>query len=140
MKPVDQTLFGVGVGDCFAACVASLLGLPLSAVPNFCAEHGEGDWYEHFSKWLNERGFAPLTFSLPTEAMLEAHIEWAKKFAPSIPWIAGGDTSRGKHAVVFVGSELAHDPNPNFGRVGLTRIEDATFLLSRNHSGDLPSC
>jgi hypothetical protein len=140
VKPVDQTLFGEGAGNCFAACVASILGMPLVSVPNFCVEHGDDDWYGHFSKWLNDRGLAPLTMVNADEHATAAHLCWARQFAADVHWIASGDTARGKHAVVYVGGRLAHDPNPNYGRAGLTRIEDATFFLSRNISGEQPSC
>ena len=41
MKPVDQTLFGEGRGNCLPACIASVLELPLEAVPHFVLED---DW------------------------------------------------------------------------------------------------
>ncbi len=129
MKLVDQTLFGDGVGNCFAACVATILGEPLALVPNFCADGGDV-WYQKFAEWLNGRGFAPLTFCFPDEKSFEPHAEWATKLGPNVPWIACGDTPRGKHAVVYVGDKLFHDPNPNFGRTGIDRVEDATLLLS----------
>lgn len=130
MIPVDQTVFGEGKGNCFAACIASLLRKQVSEVPNFCAEHSGADWYLHFAKWMQGGGFAPLTFALPDEAAVSSHLAWAREFAPGVPWVACGDTPRGKHAVIYVGGELAHDPNPLHGRAGLLRIEDATFILS----------
>jgi hypothetical protein len=42
MKSVDQTTFGPN-GNCFSACVASLLELPIDAVPFFMSA-GDG-WY-----------------------------------------------------------------------------------------------
>lgn len=35
MKPVDQVIVDKGVGDCMRAAIASLLELPLDAVPHF---------------------------------------------------------------------------------------------------------
>lgn len=129
MIPVDQTVFGDGKGNCFAACVASLLHKQVADVPNFCVEHSDADWYLHFAKWLQSNGFGPLTFAMPDEAAVAHHLNWARTFAPGVPWIAGGDTPRGKHAVIYVGGELAHDPNPLHGRTGLLRVEDVTFIL-----------
>lgn len=113
--------------------------MPLVGVPNFCAEHGDTEWYEHFSKWLHARGLAPLTMVAAGDSAA-AHLAWANKIAPEVPWIACGETARGKHAVVYVGDRLIHDPNPNYGRTGLTSLDDATFFLSRNISGEQPSC
>lgn len=44
MKPVDQTTFGFPGGNCFSACIASLLEMPLDDVPYFM----HGDWYDAF--------------------------------------------------------------------------------------------
>lgn len=41
MKPVRQTIFGHEEGNCAQACVASLLELPLGAVPNFRKERDQ---------------------------------------------------------------------------------------------------
>src|SRR5687768_10683453 len=51
MRPVDQTLFGVGVGNCFPACVSTITGIPLADIPNFCALYAGPDWYAHFQRW-----------------------------------------------------------------------------------------
>ena len=48
MKPVKQTRTGSN-GNCFQACVASVLELPLEAVPDFC---NGADWFLEFSKWI----------------------------------------------------------------------------------------
>ncbi len=35
MKPVNQTKMTPPEGDCFAACITSILELPLNEVPNY---------------------------------------------------------------------------------------------------------
>jgi hypothetical protein len=120
MKPIDQTTFGDPGGNCFSACVASLLELPIEAVPYFMADD---DWYSSFQRWLAARGLYALTFSLTTTSSLkEAGF-----------YILGGRCSRGSHAVVARGTEIAHDPHPS--REGLTTIEDATMLIPMDPSG-----
>src|SRR5262245_45006179 len=58
MKPVDQTVFGLPHGNCFAACVASVIELPIEKVPNFVLE---GDrWFDAAAEWLDERGYTLL--------------------------------------------------------------------------------
>ena len=49
MKPVDQTILTAPGGNCFAACVASILELPLADVPNFCSEER---WWNALQIWL----------------------------------------------------------------------------------------
>ncbi|NUP12948.1 MAG: hypothetical protein HOW73_43465 [Polyangiaceae bacterium] len=113
MKPVDQTTFGHPGGNCFSACVASLLDLSIDAVPYFM---GHDDWYRAFNEWLAPRGYHALTFQVgdwvpPADAVL----------------ILGGQSPRGAHAVVARGLTVVHDPHPS--RDGLVVIEDATFLI-----------
>jgi hypothetical protein len=60
VKPVDQTTFGAPGGNCFSACVASLLEIPLSEVPYFMGDgpiEQEYDWFNPFLAWLRERGW-----------------------------------------------------------------------------------
>lgn len=125
---VDQTTFGTPRGNCFAACVASILGLDVADVPNFCYLYEDVEWYEKFLEWLKPRGFGALTQQFPGDP--DPFFAWAARCAPSIPWIAGGSTERGLHCTVYVGTELWHDPNPHFGRRGLDEVHDATFLLT----------
>jgi hypothetical protein len=64
--PVFQDNFEVGQGNCFAACIASILELPLDAVPNFCMDHLDADgstWLERTCAWLKERGWGVLLFN-----------------------------------------------------------------------------
>ncbi len=46
--PVTQTLLSPPDGNCFAACVASILELPIDAVPNYHSD----DWFECWQEWL----------------------------------------------------------------------------------------
>ena len=125
MRPVDQTLFGHGVGNCFAACVASVLEVPLADVPNFCVEYSESEWYFALARWLGERGFAPLTQQVNPAVFFE----WCSQLWPEVYWIAGGPNPRGvSHAVVYRGAKLVHDPNPIY-RDGLLEVTDATYIL-----------
>lgn len=55
-----QTLFGEGNGNCFAACVASLLGVDLSDVPNLNHQDLDKDgsyWIWRWNKWLGKLGY-----------------------------------------------------------------------------------
>lgn len=114
MKPVDQTVSGEAAGDCFSACVASLLELPLAEVPYF-----NDDWPASFDAWLRARGFYSLVITIP-QGM-------APGWYPEGYYILGGQCARGSHAVVARGDAIVHDPNP--AREGLTRWEDCTVLI-----------
>jgi hypothetical protein len=47
MIKIHQTRLGPGNGDCFLACVASVLERPLASVPDF----GTENWFEKFYEW-----------------------------------------------------------------------------------------
>ncbi len=129
MIHVDQTLFGNKNGNCFPACVATITGIALEEIPNFCVTHDDATWYRAFALWLRPRGYTPVSFVFESNKAMRNHLDWADDIAPSMPWIGCGETDRGKHAVVYVGSRMVHDPNPNHGRKGLIGLEDATILV-----------
>ena len=68
MTPVKQTILTDKtvdppvVGNCFQACVASLLDLPLDDVPHFCDCNS---WPMNFHRWLEDRGLTSVQFSQP---------------------------------------------------------------------------
>ncbi len=53
MHRVKQTKFGFEEGNCFAACIASLLELPIEEVPNFCTNK---EWQLETNRWLSKFG------------------------------------------------------------------------------------
>ncbi len=71
MKPVKQTLFEPGKGNCFAVCVASLLEMPLEDVPHFLVDYPNQDWWEVFQTWLGDRNLFAIEVTLKeNEAVL----------------------------------------------------------------------
>jgi hypothetical protein len=115
---VLQDTFGER-GNCASACYASLLGLPLSEVPNFVlSDQGEiderGAWQRE-RDWLKARGLALRTIHLWDGAMLDlVHPD------PNLFCIAVGKSPRSKpgedgffHAVIWKGDEVVHDPHPD---------------------------
>lgn len=63
MREVQQTIFEPPLGDCFRACIASILDLEIDDVPNF-NEHGD-DWWCAFGKWLASRGMVAFEVWIP---------------------------------------------------------------------------
>ena len=122
MKPVDQTRFSpteMPLGNCFGACVASILEAPLSDVLDD-GEMLQGElWWRTWEAWLNQRGFGlvhlgdyPPAWFLP-----------AKGYS-----IMSGKSPRGDflHSVVALNGELVHDPHPS--RDGVVNIVDWVIL------------
>ncbi len=108
MKPVNQTKMTPPDGNCFAACVASILELPLKEVPNYITT--EGTWWGKWNKWLKPRGLYLLEVAKgnpETEEFVKGyHIITGSSFS--------GDWN---HSVVGFNGEIVHDPSPK--RLGL---------------------
>jgi len=67
MIPVDQKVLTVPGGDCFSACVASLLELPLEAVPYFMGDgpvNEPSKWFDDFLAWLAKFEYWAVAFEL----------------------------------------------------------------------------
>jgi len=106
MKPVKQTLFGPKEGNCFAACIASLLELPLEAVPNFCLYD---DWYHRVNKFLAPMGLCYIEMAIDSRGLYYSLID------SNTYYVLCGKSPNYDclHAVVAQGTEIVHDPNPS---------------------------
>lgn len=117
MKPVFQTRFGVR-GNCLAACIASLLGVPLSTVDLSCADYPEGLWYDFACERVRPFGQTLVFVDLRPDITIAADLHV----------IANGPSARGmRHAVIYRGDELVHDPHPDGG--GIESIEYLTLIV-----------
>lgn len=120
MIAVDQTAFGLPGGNCFAACVASLLEMPIDDVPNFC--NLPGDWEAEFNRWLRPFGLYALTVQMN---------DWRP---PGLHIMAGksprGASVKEMHSVVAQGDAIVHDPHPS--RAGLSTRTETTLLVPIN--------
>ena len=68
MKPVYQTRFGEPHGNCFAACMASILEVGLNDLPDLDFLPAGRNWIEWFNENLGERysvAFFPATEEQP---------------------------------------------------------------------------
>jgi hypothetical protein len=122
--PVRQTIGGPPNGDCFAACVASVLELPLSEVPNPVGER----WREQWGDWLEGRGLS----------YVDVDLAWGGgawwRVAPGQLWIATVPSLNHEglhHSVVMRGFELAHDPSlaERYEAVPTSIVTDMQFLV-----------
>lgn len=107
VRPVTQSILHDDPmrrpGDCLRAAVASLLELPLLAVPHFVLHH---DWRQRMNGFCRGHGYRAATQDLDTDCAYG---------------IALGPSPRGvQHAVCWVDGRMAHDPHPS--RAGLLRV------------------
>lgn len=116
MSYVDQNIFEDGKGNCLAACVATVLGMPIGDVPNFA----EMDYFAGLHKWLGERGLKGIDIRFPTaEQCSQAYFGYSDDLM--IIWgdspRCDSDGKRKQHAVVGraygYGCRVVHDPHPS---------------------------
>lgn len=118
MIPINQTRLGYESGNCFAACIATLLELPISSVDFVPVD---GTWLEKTQEMLGKFGLMYLGINVSAGHCILA--------TPETHCIFVGNTGRGTmlHAVVGrltcnpegtqVKYTTVHDPHPS--RAGL---------------------
>lgn len=112
MTPVEQTRLHIdspaGViqkGNCYQACIASIMDLPLDSVPNFI-EYEDNVWYKVFLDFIEEQGY-------------EYSWQNASEGVPEGYAIGSGISPRARkdkrinHAVVVLNGVMVHDPHPD---------------------------
>lgn len=124
MKLVDQTTFGEKEGNCFSACVATILEMPIDDVPFFMIPEG---WWEFLLDWLKSLGYYALNFQLE-EFEDEYREAFMEQLGPGLG-IMGGKSPRGDfdHAVVSNGYGMVHDPHPS--RDGILTQDGVVVLI-----------
>ena len=126
MTPVEQTIIGEH-GNCFAACLASLMEIPIEQV--MCAQeaHESGkSWTQELSRWL-----APFGLSYIEVKPEGIDYVWLSRCGYHM---IGGDSPRGTvggHSVIGLNGKIYFDPHPT--RAGLTKITDYGFLVKTWH-------
>jgi len=116
MRPVYQTMLGSPDGNCLAACIASLLEVPIEGLPN----PKQSGWFTQWNVWLTAQHGVYLV-RLPAG--------FADDMSPLQGYyIANGLAARGlRHSVVYRDGRLCHDPHPE-GR-GLDEVDDYMVLV-----------
>ena len=115
------------VGDCFRACLASLLELPLEQIPHFARESataGLESMMPLVEDWLAARGLYLFNFPVsPPFGYRDPTREIVRRYGkrnPNIHYILSGATrpdadetgdDRYNHAVICHGGQIVHDPN-----------------------------
>lgn len=133
MTPVPQSILhdpaNGKTGDCFRACIASLLDFPIEEVPHVCDGKPEDDrtWYTEFTDWLAPLGLIYLEFGVGPG--------WAESFAAaggeSFHIISGRSPRGHLHAIVGRNGEPFFDPHPS--KAGLVTTETFGILVLRSN-------
>jgi len=101
MIEVEQTTFAPPHGDCLAACIASILELPLADVPNLgCST----EWWQDTRDWLKPRNLDWLNWEHGPGAVVPRGYSILGADSPRGPWL---------HAVVCFDGAIVWDPSPD---------------------------
>ncbi len=106
MKRVKQR----GSSDCFSACLASVLEVPLKEVPNFCdmQESGNGNWHKAFLRWCRKMGYKVVERSGRPHLRVRKMRGLEKALSH---YVYDGPCFKGfYHARVGLNGERVHDP------------------------------
>lgn len=124
MKPVDQTKLGVPDGNCFPACLASILERPLETIPEFKGE----EWQARYADWLRELGLSLITIRLP-DGIENSNAEARRYYLPGycILAVQSPRLDGHLHAVVARDGEIVHDPHP-MREMGVGKWMEADIL------------
>lgn len=107
-------------GDCFRACIASILGVPVVTVPNFNnlvtqkGPVGAALMAEKAREFLNPLGLSLFNTYCNGEWPIEKVLNYFVGYSPGVPVIVHGmpqfATDEG-HAVVAMNGKIVHDPS-----------------------------
>lgn len=128
MIPVYQTMTVAndGQGNCFNACVASILELPLRDVAPIYPK--DPDYWDRWMAWFAERGL-----ELEPYGVNEPPKGWSIASGIGFRIYPDGHEKAGRpirHACVSFNGEILHDPFP--GGKGLVKITGFTALEPLN--------
>ena len=98
MKGVHQTAHAPPDGNCFEACLATVLGIELEDVPHFGSD---GDWWERVRDLLASWGLGVFEFDC------ERWGDWR----PTGYWIGTIDVGTHHHSLVYRDEELVWQPD-----------------------------
>ena len=121
MIPIDQTRFGEGNGNCFNACLASIMELPIDHFPPYWKWGNE--WLAEYNSFLRKHHGLQLLVLLPNVDLWQDGGGFLQSYH-----VISGTSSRGiAHSVVGLNGEMVHDPHPD--RTGLEKANYWEFLI-----------
>ena len=108
MIKIMQTITGP-TGNCLAACVASVLEIPLYETPScihppIAIGDTEPHWFEQFNAWLNPYGMRAVISHMRSLADRPVNVWGIASF--------GVKTTHNTHCIVMYNDEIMWDPSP----------------------------
>ena len=128
MKGVMQTKFGDD-GNCFAACLASILELELDQVPDYDGRTDSG-WWRKYNIWLTKE------FGLSMCHIARGDGSWFIDDCNTFHLCSGLSPRGLEHSCVGKNGRIVHDPHPS--NEGLLEIKDVVLFVSNKPWEDKP--
>jgi hypothetical protein len=108
MIPVKQTKFG-DEGNCFAACIASLLECDINCVPFLAKDEDWDEYATRLNSFLKENHQIILSWD---EYIPDNYSDFVNLDLKDSFYIVSGKAARGfEHAVIYKNGILKHDPH-----------------------------
>lgn len=120
-------------GNCMATCIACILDLEITDVPQFEEINRPQSWEVALISWLIDKGYYihadyPVKYSDGDKKVIEM---------PNDLCIVGGKSTRGDllHAVIYKDGKLYHDPHPD--NTGVLTVDDYWLIypIEGNQAG-----
>ena len=122
MKPVFQKIISADIGDCFSACIASILEASFD-VPNFHSDE-HSSWLMKWNNWLEPINLQLVWFPFGFEpmpngyAILSVSSALFPEMTHAVVWYQGKD-GKGK---------IIHNPNPSDPRRNNISFDDYRLI------------
>lgn len=116
MNKIDQTRFGgkdapvEEQGNCFQACVATVLQIPLEEAYDCIGVQDDDEWFDDFNKWLVQYGLGCIFFEHSEKAPVKAT---SFRGIYMVECMSKALYHGERHCVVVRDEKLLHDPNPH---------------------------
>ena len=117
-----------------AACVASLLGIPIDGIPSWEDMGDDGSWGDSFMSFLESNGYEYEGMIAPRSSDWKSDVLSLSDGVDGY-FIVGGKSPRlhtRGHAVIYKNGVMVHDPHPSGD--GLFEIEEV-YIIERNAQG-----
>lgn len=110
MKPIKQTRLHKGLtpvtdrGNCFPACIASILEMECEDVIQIQELYDENDWSQKLCDWLFERGYVWRYATIEEIRSTDKYL------------LVTGESPRFKgtlHVTIYQNGKMVHDPHPD---------------------------
>lgn len=119
MIPVDQTISGKNKGNCFDACLASIMESPIEEFPNY----KNNDWLFKYNQFMRYKFGLQLLICSTVYDLFNDDAGGMDTYH-----IISGPGPRGcHHSVVGLNGKMIHDPHPD--RSGLKEAQLWDFIV-----------